>query len=1363
MKQAIKIILLISFLINGWKGFSQNLSNRGKEFWAGYGHHQFMEPGQDNSQEMILYFSAEEAANVKVTIKGRTTTTILNYAVPANSVIASGYMPKSGPEDCRLYDLPPSFGGNGGEGLFDLSIHIESDVPIVAYAHTFGSASSGATMLMPVETWGYSYTSVNSKQSYASNCFSWMYVVAEKDNTVVEITPSVSTRNGRVPGVPFTITLNRGQIYQVVGALISGSDGYELTGTKVKSIANAAGECYPIGAFSGSSRTSNPISCGSGGGDNDNQQLFPSQAWGKRYLTAPTSTSNGANQFMTNSYKVLIKDPTTIVKRNGTPLTGLLVNSYYFFESSTADLIEADKPIMVAQFMTGGSCMSGGLGDPEMMYISPVEQGIKRVGFYRNNRESIAINYLTLIIPTAGVSSLRIDGSATVDHSYAHPRLPGYTVVVKRWTAAQSQCIVQSDSAFTAITYGLGSVESYGYNAGTLINNLSAISYIHNELDSTQPEHPFTCTQTPVEISALFAYQPTRLEWEMSQLAAVATPSADVIDNAPVSSGTVIVKGVQYYKYRLPGSYQFSNAGTYNVPIRSSHPSIENCNNREDVKIQVVVKEKPKADFTFTSPTACSLDTVHLNAVSATTDGYTLANWKWTFPGGTTAKGQDTVHLFAPGVDQDIALSVVTGEGCVSDTTRKITIYSPPTGDFTISPAVLCEGDAVTFTPTASYGGTSPVSSWNWDFGSGSLNSPNGDPQSITYNTNGSHTVKYAVGVSARCIGDTVSHIITTYARPVVDISYPGGCLPANGIVQFTNNTSAPDGQTINTHTWNFGDANATPGNPNTSGAINPSHNYSIYGDYDITYSAISAQGCTTDTIIKATFNPAPQLSYSSLPSVCINNAPVSVATASVTNGAMGTGIYGGPGTTTAGMFDPAVAGAGIHTITYTFTTNSGCIQPVSSTIEVYAKPVSSFTAGNSICLNEVLTLSNASTISGGTIQAWNWELGNGDNPSFANGNPFTVSYTTFNDYTVKLVTVSDHGCISDPFTQTIAVHPLPVADFNPPTGICMPGGSAVFTNASSVPDNSSLSYTWKFGDPLNGTSTSANPSYVYGSKGSYNVTVTAVSAFGCTATSNSKLVNSFYDKPVASFTVSPVEICQGADNVFANHSTAPGSTISASDWSFGDGTASPVVDPVKQFNRPGVYMVALKVTNAGGCVSDAFTVPVTVHLQPVIDAGSSFVVPQGTTIVFNATANDNNLDFNWTPATMLSNATLLRPSMIANSDQDYTLTATGDFGCTATDKLTVKILKPVKIPNAFSPNRDNVHDTWLIPNLVDYPGCTVEIFNRYGQEVFYSVGYSTPWDGKVKGKDMPVGTYYYVIKLQNGFAPRTGSVTLLK
>jgi hypothetical protein len=124
---------------------------------------------------------------------------------------------------------------------------------------------------------------------------------------VIEVTPAALTRAGKPAGVPFTVTLNRGEIYQTMAGPETGASKPEMTGTKIRSIANAAGDCYPIAVFSGSSRTTNPASCGSGGGDNDNQQCFPTQTWGKRYLTAPTSNSNTPSALMTNSYKIVVK------------------------------------------------------------------------------------------------------------------------------------------------------------------------------------------------------------------------------------------------------------------------------------------------------------------------------------------------------------------------------------------------------------------------------------------------------------------------------------------------------------------------------------------------------------------------------------------------------------------------------------------------------------------------------------------------------------------------------------------------------------------------------------------------------------------------------------------------------------------------------------------------------------------------------------------------------------------------------------------------------------------------------------------------------------------------------------------------
>ncbi|MBK8140515.1 MAG: gliding motility-associated C-terminal domain-containing protein [Chitinophagaceae bacterium] len=72
-------------------------------------------------------------------------------------------------------------------------------------------------------------------------------------------------------------------------------------------------------------------------------------------------------------------------------------------------------------------------------------------------------------------------------------------------------------------------------------------------------------------------------------------------------------------------------------------------------------------------------------------------------------------------------------------------------------------------------------------------------------------------------------------------------------------------------------------------------------------------------------------------------------------------------------------------------------------------------------------------------------------------------------------------------------------------------------------------------------------------------------------------------------------------------------------------------------------------------------------------------------------------------------------------------------------------------IPNIFSPNGDGVHDRWELPYLESYPGCTIDVVNRYGQLVFRSVGYVTPWDGKVNGKRCLWGLIIMLLILKTG------------
>ena len=1810
-----KIVLSLSLLLFSVYSFAQNFSNKGKEFWVGYGHHQYMEGNcagtnsAPNDMNMVLYLSAEETATVTVTIDSaiifgiRWTRT---YNIPANTVISTENLPKgsqnaamSGSDpnfDARLFDNPTPI-GSGGENLWRRKgIHITSNVPIVAYAHIYGGVSSGATMLMPVNTWGYSYTSVNSEQRDADRSYSWMYVIAKEDNTLVEIIPSAVSRRGKPAGVPFQVLIQKGQIYQLVGQSdCNTGNGPELTGTTVKSIVGPDGKCHPVAVFGGSSRTGGEtLTCGTGSGrDNDMQQLFPEHAWGKRYATAPFSKSTGSTlqptQFQTSVYKVVVKDPATIVRRNGAQLTGLINGKYYKYSSNTADYITADKPIMMAQFMSGTTICNGGSGDPEMIILSPVEQAIKQVGFYRNTKEAISANYLTLVVPTPGVSSLRIDNSGTFNHTYPHPNLPGYTVVIKGWASAQSQSLVKCDSGFTAITYGLGGAESYGYNAGTFINNLSAIGSIHNTLDTTNATNSFTCTRTPVELSVLMAYKPIKMEWLLNTLSAVLTPNTNLTYNAPVVVDSPLVNGIKYYKYSLPGDYYFSDTGIFKVPVVVTSPTIDNCTQSDTIFYEVIVKGKPVADFTYTH-SGCYTDTVFFTG-SGTTGNYTINRWRWEFLGTDKDSIQNPKRVLPVGT-HPIKLRVISREGCLGDTVRSVTINPPPSTDFTITPVSICEPDALynfvsaspmsgitsfywdfgngnisnglpniasnyylthgtfnvknivrvigqcptdtvrktitvfakprvnfgypvgclaldgtaqftdstiipdgqavtykwyfgdananagnpdssilknpshkytafgtynvrlvvttangcskdttiactfavrpvlAFAPLASVcansaivsvakgsttngvpgtgfyrgsgtdsaGNFNPIiagagvktiwyvftstggckdslsqtikvhpkpavafavtdtsfclnnstnitdnstissgniSQWKWEFGDGTFaNYPNNTPFTKSYNTTGNftiklhaisdsscvsdtvsrlvkvnalpvsnftfthtgcrldtvsftsqvpvqyvvnkwkwqfsngdtsilenpkmifgagsftarltvtttdgcsddtgktftvynppvagfaaspitqcepgsvnftdtskylgsgafvgsywnfgnnnsvtnnnnnpvsqsypvygnYTIKHSVKVSDLCISDTAARTIVVYAKPRVNFGYPVGCLPLDNTARFSDSTIVPDGQAV-TYTWDFGDAaNSTSLNPNTSTARNPSHIYITYGTYIIKLSVRTTNGCVSDTTIQATFSVRPLLAFAPISSVCVNAVgTISIARGSVTNGVPGNGIYRGPGTDTAGNFNPTIAGTGLKTIWYIFTSTGNCTDSISQTILVNPKPVADFTLSrNNFCLDASTVLTGQSTLLSGTTASYRWDFGDATTANNPNNNPITKSYNAFGPYTIKLVTISDSSCVSDTVSKIVTVNPLPFVDFTLPANICMPAGRALFTSLATIPGNGSLGYSWNFGDG-SAASNQKDPVHIYSSVGTYGVRLTVISASGCVKDSL-KTLASFFDQPIANFAVTPDTLCEGTPNVFTNLSTAPNSTLTAWNWSFGDGSFSTIATPLKQYSGPGTYNIKLAVSNAQGCLSDTFNKSVTVYLQPKINAGPSFTVPSGTQVIFKPTANDTTIvNFLWTPAFDFANASKFTQSLIALRDQVYFLTAVGAGNCTATDSLVVKVLKPLKIPNVFSPNADGINDTWSIPELTNYPGAKVTIFNRYGNEVLNVTGYSKAWNGTINGKALPVGVYYYIIDPKSGFKVITGSVTILR
>lgn len=151
-----------------------------------------------------------------------------------------------------------------------------------------------------------------------------------------------------------------------------------------------------------------------------------------------------------------------------------------------------------------------------------------------------------------------------------------------------------------------------------------------------------------------------------------------------------------------------------------------------------------------------------------------------------------------------------------------------------------------------------------------------------------------------------------------------------------------------------------------------------------------------------------------------------------------------------------------------------------------------------------------------------------------------------------------------------------------------------------------------------------------------------------------------------------------------------------------------------------------------------------------LVDAGSDVQINYGEQI--NLNGNTAAPVYSWSPDIAISSTSILNPVVSPETTTTYFLSGTMN-GCTITDDVKVTVGLTLEITNTFSPNDDGKNDTWEIPGLVNYPNCLVNIFDRWGQEVYVVSGYNEKkaWDGTRKGKALSEGTYYYSIELRDG------------
>jgi len=214
--------------------------------------------------------------------------------------------------------------------------------------------------------------------------------------------------------------------------------------------------------------------------------------------------------------------------------------------------------------------------------------------------------------------------------------------------------------------------------------------------------------------------------------------------------------------------------------------------------------------------------------------------------------------------------------------------------------------------------------------------------------------------------------------------------------------------------------------------------------------------------------------------------------------------------------------------------------------------------------------------------------------------------------------------------------------------------------------------------------------------------------------------------------------------------------------WAPAEGLSNPnISNPTALINAEVIY--TLTVVGNNDCY-DNDTITIGVYPKSELFAGYDTTVIKNNPVNLNATG-DLFESYQWDPSTGLDDPAIPDPVATLQASQLYILTAVDGNGCVEKDTISITVIDKIIIYNSFSPNDDGINDYWDIDNAEYYPDIIVEVFNRWGEKLFSSRGYTAEkrWDGYYKGKKVPIGTYYYVVIPYDGANAKTGPLTIIR
>ncbi|WNJ20360.1 PKD domain-containing protein [Pontibacter sp. G13] len=939
---------------------------------------------------------------------------------------------------------------------------------------------------------------------------------------------------------------------------------------------------------------------------------------GTYVVNLQVTTLDGCSDTLATPLEIRVTEPPTAIF-SGTPLTGCIPFPVTFTDASTGDF-----PLVDYEWDFGDGFQDNGQTILPHIYSDAGTHTVTLTvtdsrGCTGTTSRTVTANAL----PPVDFDAFRY-GCAPINVAFSDQTLGASPAVAWDWDFGDGTSSTMQNPNHAYVNDGFYTVSLEVTDANGCVSSLSRTDYI-------QLEHPvadfssnsgITCPPQTVSFNDL-SIPDTTIGWAW-----------DFGDGTPIDNSqnpTHIYHASDTFDVQLIVTNIFGCADTMYKP---NH---------------VITYDPPTATFTVSDTSACVPQNIVFTSTSVPV-GAALTDYTWDFGTGSGTTTPTASFLYTvPGI-YTASLIVADGNGCRDTATQTIYINPNPTADFVAGDTVGCATTTIPFFDQTT--GTNAPVAWEWDFGDGT----NGITQnpSNTYFADGTYTVSLKVTDVNGC-QDSITK--TDY----IVLDHPDAEFAADQVktcpgTDVTFNDLSTGNFSMTNWIWDFGDG-TFPVATQT-----PTHVYTSEGFYDVELIVTDALGCQ-DTLEKSVYIEVygrPDADFTYTPTQGCQPLTVTFADAS-TDGPSAPIVsyqwdFGDGGASVVPNPVYVYSTFGTYTVQLVVTDANGCQDSISYDVDVLQIPAVDFVANTEVgCAPTAITFTDITTTPYVKV-AWFWDFGDGNTSTSAAP---VHTYAVDGNYDVKLVVTDQNGCV-DSLTQTQFIRlSHPVADFSLSSAVVCPNIpiGVEFTD-TSIPDTTLVSWAWEFGDGF--SSTAQNPNHSYAAPGLYTISLITTNILGCRDTLIRTDEITVLDPPVASFQMDDTANCAPLLVNFTDVSTAGGSALTNWKWTFGDGDSTFAQHPSHSWANPGVYTVALTVTDLNGCETtysetvESYELPVSNFLS----ADTLGCAPQATSFINLSTSAYPLVEYRW----FIGDQFGPTDSIINQVNPTYTFTDDGDY-----------------------------------------------------------------------------------------------------